>query len=164
VKRSELKVGDELYHAKPYDWTHTNDGARVVVLSVDPVRRRDWGRREITAATSGNGVYVRVITPGFTDREDVVRIQDLRGPYEATLSEVRARQKHNQEQAREDEQRAAARSAQTDAVVARARAKGATSAERVYASPGQVTIGVEDLAALLDRLHAAECRVTHGAA
>jgi pyruvate-formate lyase-activating enzyme len=164
VKRSELNVGDELYHAKPYEWTHDLTGRQVVVLSVEPVKRRDWGHRGIMPAVKSGGVHVRVITPGFTDWEDVVRLQDLRGPYDATLTEVKARQKRNQEQAREDEERAAARVARTDAVVARARAKGATSAKRNYASPGRVTIDAEELAALLDRLHSAECRATHGAA
>jgi hypothetical protein len=163
MKRSELKVGDELYWAKPHDWQKDYTGKKVTVLHVEPYGRDEYGRREIRKEYSGkgNGVHVRVDHPGFNYGEEVVRLGDLRGPYAATLAEVEARQ---------DAKRLALIEAQTarrttDNVRNHAIRRADATGHRFAAAYGPssqnlVTTTVETLGAMLDRIEALQADVS----
>lgn len=159
MRRGELKVGDELYWATPSDWSHNYTGRKVTVLHVEAYSRNYSHKIQATYDGKGGGVHVTVHQPGSSNREDVVRLGDLRGPWETTLAAVEERQKRNREQARQDGERAATRVALSSAVAARAVAEGAASARRDYNSPGGIWIRAEDLGALLDRIEALTARV-----
>lgn len=158
MKRSELKVGDHLYHAKPGNWQNDYVGhdAHVVVASVEPHTRESFGRRTPMKTRSGGGVLVKVVDNGRPEsewHETVVRIGDLRGPYEETLKEIRERQ------AQQHAAREAADAAREDAharaqqQVTRMRGAGLPSA---YASTpiSMVKIKADEVIALLDKVDA----------
>jgi hypothetical protein len=99
VKRAELKVGDELYCATPRIWSDNVTGDRVVVLSTEPhIERSGYvpsGQKWYSTVKSGPGVLVkryRAHSPDSTGYDEVVQLGHLRGPYEAILAKVQARQ------------------------------------------------------------------------
>ncbi len=175
MKRSELKVGDELYHARPDNWKR-HQGSRVVVLAVEPYDRPDsWAvdRAPIQART-GNGVLVEFVREsGARDgdtmptrrKPEVVQLSHLRGPYAETAAQVAeaaeaanlARRAVADE--RDDIQR------YVGSVVERAKDAGLTGVRSDTAwhvesrRAARITVRTDELADLLDRLDGAHATI-----
>ena len=157
MKRTELQVGAELYHAKPGDWRDdytSHPGRRVRVVSVDP--HRSFSDEPIKTNT-GNGVLVDVLDEQTGKPKSwrwgtgyVVQLGHLRGPYAETLAKVEQERTAKREATlRAKAQRDADRGVM-DALVARAQAAGLLS---VWArDTNTVSMRIEDLATVLDKL------------
>lgn len=173
MKRSELQVGDHLFHARPGGWRFNSIDhydAHVVVLHTAPhVLPPAWSRdRSPIETEKGAGVLVAFVNEkGEQGRAGVCQLANLRGPYEKTRAEVEERREADR---RRNEEHRAARARfdrhRADGV-ARARAAGltrATEANNLTATTNlgnaRVSVPVEELHALLDRLEAAEATVT----
>lgn len=157
MKRSELKEGQELYYAKPYEWSRNIQGERVKVVTTASVRRsRSVGGvfSEIIPAAPGSGVHVRFLrSDGGPEREDVVLVQHLRGPYAKVKAQVDAKRQAGRDAQRQidDQRKNDIRAAAAAAL--RAVAEGASSAHRDFTLGTYVTMSADDLAGLLDRLN-----------
>jgi hypothetical protein len=168
MKRSELKVGDELYHARPADWrdgTAGFPGRRVRVLSVGPHRTLTYSNEPIKT-NAGNGVLVEVLdeqtgkpyTWRWGNTGYVVQLAHLRGPWAETLAAVERRRTENR--AARDAATTAVRAVQAaaDAAVDRARRDGIHSALNVTRHDAErldwarVSISLDDLNAILEQL------------
>ena len=156
MKRSELKVGDELYYAAPRNWEAGYDGKRVTVLATEPYKQPDiWSRNgKPFQVSTGAGVYVRIHSK-YGDNDTVVQLGHLRGPWGTISAEVEARQ---------DAKRLALIEAQTARrtadnirghAIRRAAGGGYTFTTTVgLGSHGRVETTVETLGAMLDRIDA----------
>lgn len=158
MKRSELNVGDELYWAKPGDWTHDYIGKKVTVLHVEPYGRSHYSHRGTLRAEhdgKGNGVHVQVHNPGFGSREDVVQLGHLRGPYAATLAEVEAQIDAKDKARREATAHRIDLAATRNAMTRRAHDAGYRFGG-MYGPDAEtmVATNVETLGAMLDRIEA----------
>jgi hypothetical protein len=160
MKRSELQVGDILFYARPVNWggSHIPATAKVEVLAVEPHRRKELNRREISQIDRGNGVLIAYVNSDC--RTDVVQLAHLRGPYDEVVAQVRRQAAvalAEREAARERAVQRRALAAENDtartAVTARAEAAGfivrADYSDRVARI---VSVDYETLAALLDRI------------
>lgn len=161
MKRKDLKVGDELYFANPYEWDHNvvpddderfsrHDLGRVTVLAVEPYADRSgaWSRHTDYQPTArGNGVLVEK-----KGRRRVVQLAYLRGPWESTLAEVEARAKEDREASRQAEAERDARRDATTAVTRRAADAGFSVEPYTRHGEAQLLISAADLTRLLDRL------------
>lgn len=163
MKRSELKVGDELYWAKPYDWKHDHTGKKVTVLHVEPYGRAEYGRREIRPERDGkgSGVHVEVNGFGVRDWKDVVRLGDLRGPWETTRDAVEARVEAKRQHENDERVRRNAERQTRTAIVDRAKATGygfaLVAGDRME---GRVMTTVETLGLMLDRIETLTANVS----
>lgn len=97
MKRADLKVGAELFYARRWEW-QANQGYRATVLAVEPYERNRSVRRSeklFRPATKGQGVHVRIHTddPYNPDRDDVVPLSTLRGPWAEVSAEITERRK-----------------------------------------------------------------------
>lgn len=95
MKRSELKVGDELYHARPHEWKNDRDGDHVTVLAVEPYKNTasEWSVPNFTKVESGPGVLVTLRRSyAVAPRKAIVQLGHLRGPYAQIKAEVEKRQ------------------------------------------------------------------------
>lgn len=127
MKRSELKVGDELYYAKPRDWDHDHAGNKAVVLAVEPHMARDMHIRRgerFVEIDKGNGVLVEIHESRFSPRRDVVSLAHLRGPYAAVAAEVKIRAEQRRDRVATIQAQQKAVKAAADAVAQRARDAG----------------------------------------
>lgn len=154
MKRSELKVGDRLYHDGHTGWdTSMYGGAEVEVLAVTPHQSTRWSSN-IREADKGQGVLVqRVRQDGTPGRRDVVQLGHLRGPWVTTLALVTANReaRHEASEARRIERENLA-NALEDLVLRLAEQVGVKPyagpyAHRVELSIGQLTTIVEALEA-----------------
>lgn len=151
MKRSELKVGDELYHATPSDWKADRTGKKVTVLAVEPYVRSDWGTRGPYETSAGTGVLVEQ-SGGY---RNVVQLGHLRGPWLEVLAEVEPRQDANDRRRKEERTRRVDMAAGRDATIGRAKAAGYGYA--ISYGPGseaRVVTTVETLGVMLDRIDA----------
>lgn len=142
MQRKQIKVGDVLFHQEPRSWNDNSlwDIARVTVVAIEPHRlnssRTDYepgipGRfgksttRDLLVdlearKNDGSGFHPA--------RRTLVRVADLRGPFDEAMAA--AQQRHEAKQTRYHEQVArkqAVRDA-VDAAITRARADGISSA------------------------------------
>lgn len=83
MKRSELKVGDRLYHATAGNWKRGGGWGgswAVTVLAVEPYKydRYAIAEKRHHPVSKGFGVYVQL----DNGTRDVVQLQNLRGPYD----------------------------------------------------------------------------------
>lgn len=179
MKRSELVVGDELYHARLVDWrdgyTKTQPDSRVRVLSLDPYTVASYIRAPIRSST-GTGVLVEVLDektgaprafPWGTGY--VVRLGHLRGPYAATVTAVAARRAARATIQDEESARRRALTDAVDATIDRARLDGWSSA-RSEASWGtihprnvRVSVSLADFERMLARLETLQVEARHEA-
>lgn len=153
MKRASLKVGDELYWAKPWEWDNYY-GKKVTVVSVEPY---EWSRvyRKHMPRSNGNGVLVEFDVPGDNrKRQDIAMLGHLRGPYETVTSEVEADRAARAEANRIASEAADARMVRAAALIDRLKTFG------VSAYPGDgsrsLSIGVNDVEKLLDAYESRE--------
>lgn len=165
MKRSELTVGAELFHAKPGDWSRGQGSypKRVRVLAVEPYRAVDFGGAPRKTST-GNGVYVDVLNDDGSSQQFrwgtgyVVQLAHLRGPYAETVAALDERNAAEAKQASEARTVREESLRQLDATVVRAIKAGLTTAvgdlswHASALTDATVTVGVVELAALLDQL------------
>lgn len=161
MKRSELTVGAELFYAEPSAWKDNQvpagDGGyrlgKAKVLAIEPYAYNAWRPRgqEIEPASKGSGVLVEI-----AGHRRVVQLGHLRGPWEATLAEVKERHARDLERMARHQDEREQRAIQINAVVQRLADAGATSAHRTGYDSGSITVRAEELTALLDRLDALE--------
>ncbi len=151
MKRTDLKVGDALYSAKPWQWDHhTGDKATVVAVEPYKANKARWGFRAdpYKQVEAGNGVLVEMAGWGGKPEKQVVQLAHLRGPYDEIAAQVAAEKaeasaaREKADQARDDHQRFMA------ALRRRAKVGGYT----VYSATDTdfLTIHASDLASLLD--------------
>lgn len=163
MKRSELVVGAELYHAKPRDWANNSTdhrGARVTVVSIAPYTRESYSWNKIYETSKGTGVLVTFFKKDGTpdDRQDVVQLAHLRGPYAEVAAQVAG-------QREADRKAGATLASQRDAVrryveKARARATAAgftdvrsdTPWDRTSLTSARLSVSAAELLALIDRV------------
>lgn len=161
MKRSELKVGDVLYLAKPRDYREDYEGTKVTVLATTPHHYRSGyvptGMSRYQEVNSGGGVLVEVEKPNFrgdgstSTQKDVVQLAHLRGPYETELAAYKVRHKAAKDEAFKQAEQDAKRKAVFQALRERAAAAGVT----VQADPWRgwnAIVSVADLTKLLDQV------------
>lgn len=159
MKRSELKVGDELYYARYRDWeTAPHGGQKVVVLSTEPYRRLSvgyYGPDHKPWRPDPQGALVLVEIHNLTYRhQDVVSLASLKGPYGKVAAEVAARAKTRRDRERALEAKRHDQAAQQQAVIARAERAGVEARTWLHTSASEeyVMLKVDELDRLLDRL------------
>lgn len=170
MKRSEIRVGDVLYYAKPSDWDHgyiDPRGARVVVVSDRPHQRSTLYPYQLREISAGTGVLVDFVRDGAQDGpsvtasrspRDVVQLAHLRGPYEQVAAEVEARKVKAREHAEADRIQVQAVRAHVEGVIVKARSAAdvavadATHFGERRVEHARVSMRADDLVALLDRL------------
>jgi hypothetical protein len=102
VKRKDIKAGDELYYSSHRDWQISAlGGLKVVVVDPQPysINQSSWGRTNWHPTPRGTAVLVKVIGR-HGEREEVVPIAHLHGPYEqvkAAVEEAVAEEKARRE-------------------------------------------------------------------
>lgn len=170
MKRSSIKAGDVLYWQEIGDWRRdtTYGHARVTVVDVRPHHRSGTG-----ALVPGNPYrresYNLLVSeerpvagkPGkfYPAERTLVRVADLHGPYDETLTAVKAREEDKRDQAvKARDQRAAVKEA-VQAVIDRAKQAGVTNAhdDTMHAYNdrlgfARVSMSLADLTHLLDQL------------
>jgi len=155
MKRSELAVGAELYHAKPGTWQGNWMGEKVTVLHVEPYEFfRITRAYRATPDGKGNGVHVKMESWG----ETVVQLAHLRGPYVETLAAVERRRVGARTASDETAGRRRGVQEATDTAIDRARRAGVHSALNVtpYGTERldevRVSISLADLGEILEQL------------
>lgn len=161
MKRSELKVGDVLYLAKPRDYREDYEGTKVTVLATTPHHYRSGyvptGMSRYQEVNSGGGVLVEVEKPNFrgdgstSTQKDVVQLAHLRGPYETELAAYKVRHKARRDEAKEEADRHAAQKATYEKLRDRAKAAGVAVQANPYGFHN-VLISIADLTRLLDQV------------
>ena len=156
MKRSELKVGDELYCDSPKNFQDARAGRKVTVLAIEPYGRRvgyvPRGESQFIKIGKGSGVLVA----RGTDQEfrDVVQLGHLHGPYDEVAAEVAKRRAERE--AREQKERADRLAARNWAValVNRATAMGftGTSVHGYHGRTPGVTMGSDTFERLLNAI------------
>lgn len=105
MKRKDLVVGAELYHARPYERKHNIIGNRVRVVATEPWcdNTRPWDDSPRFAVSStGPGVLVSFLSGVYRGQRSVVQLAHLHGPYAEVLAEVeKAREEDNRRKGRE---------------------------------------------------------------
>jgi len=144
MKRSELHVGDELYHATEWQWKN-HEGYKATVCSTEPYKESTWGRHY--SVPKGPGVLV---TMGNSDYQRVVTLGSLRGPYEQIAAEVEVRRAAAQLQEKEADQLYKERSARVTELIERATAQGITA--RVEDGSRSIVLSVSDFTKLIEHL------------
>lgn len=153
MKRSDLKVGDELYYARPGEWTDLRLGDKVTVVAVEPYQeiRSTWGMRRsepYKQVPSGNGVLVEGPSWGGDLAKIVVQLGHLRGPYAETAAKVEALRAEADAATKAAREARAAHSRALGALERRAEAAGyLVSADR---DGNYMLVKPDVLAALLD--------------
>lgn len=150
MKFADIKTGDELYYDSRTDWADRQYGTKVVVLDGDALYEKPprWNRNagpQKSVLGKGGQVLVRGVRYQ-TEREFIVPLAHLRGPYEATNKQCAANAKASQ-RARQDAQDAANQRAQREADAVQTLKDWGIEAYRDYAhyGAGRVTISVEDV-------------------
>lgn len=156
MKRSELVVGQMLYHARPRDYQNGGGGKKVEVLHVEPWRQKTQfyvpkGESPFTPTPDGKGNLVHVrIHDTFGGKphthEDVVRLGDLHGDYDTVAAEMKKQREATREALLEAQRRDTERCAHVETLRKRAKALGATSAGSLYYG---VHVSIEDFERLL---------------
>lgn len=149
MKRSDLKVGDEVYYSRHRDWAvGVGPAAKAVVVDVGCWRSPDTWSRDRAPRTGGTGVLCDVQHQYGTHRE-AVPLSHLRGPWAETLVAVEAAERNRR--ARENAKRTAEGEAVAAAqhAVGRAHRLGLTGVSASgWGEP--ITVSLPDLLALLD--------------
>lgn len=156
MKRSDLKVGDELFYAKPYEWSR-HCGSKTTVLAVEPYGTHKFARGDARFHPSGKGggVLVEIHQVGFGPRKDVVPLGHLRGLYATVAAEMKVKREALavKRMAAHDEREAIR--ANADAVADRARVAG-VEVFGVQQGGDLIALTPAALAALLDRISSQE--------
>lgn len=151
MKRTELHVGDVLYHAAPRTWNSDYFGEKAVVVDVEPYKVSRWGRGDdrYVKTDKGPGVLVELGPRGGRPYRAVVTLAHLRGPYEAVVAEVKARAEA--QRARVAEQVAKRNAVKTGAGAVAERARNAGFAPYGVLQEGAlIALAPDVLARLLD--------------
>lgn len=179
MKRSELQVGADLLHAKPTEWINNYVGSvnKVTVVAVEPhAERRFHGNsntRDDYYQVKGSSRADVLVEWHYRHRSPdapdgyvegayltLVRLTDLRGPYEETLTAMQARREAARQASAETAARRNTARKQATATVDRARRifglHSVFDATRWDAEHASVRISADELNGLLDRLERAE--------
>lgn len=167
MKRSELKVGDEIYYCPSQDWRVDNSRAeKVVVVDTAGYRTLDrWHRKRVqngeTWEQARSGPLVLVDRHSRYDDDAVTRtvlpLAHLRGPW-VELSEQAAKAQAARRERRQAAEDAARNLAEKrEAVLERAREAG-VKARAAYDGTGDVAVSVEELERLLNLMQAGGVR------
>lgn len=91
MKRADIEVGKEYFAStRNSDWqTASLDYFKVTVLSAEPAELAGFRRDRIVSVGSGSGVHVRG-SRYSRDRETVIPLSQIRGPWAETLAMVEA--------------------------------------------------------------------------
>lgn len=162
MKRSELKVGDELYHATAAEWKTGSAGAKVKVLAVEPYTYTRHGIGFSQAEPGRPGRVLVEMARWGEPGEYLVRLCDLHGPWDKINAQVEEQQCEKRqaladaEAAREARRQLRAEESTTrDAAIERAAGMGfKTTTIRGWADPSStaVVLDMTVLTEMLDRI------------
>lgn len=163
MKRSDIKVGDELYYDSGQDWRLPKHslrptGQKAIVVDLGPFRilRERWGLRgdPWVKDPTGTAVLADLHREGWAPKRDAVPTAHLRGPWSTVLAEISAAlaDRADERAAQRDERKAAVHRA--DMAVERGKQLGFWASVDLTGEP-RITLDVQEFMRLLDRLDGA---------
>lgn len=167
--RKQIRVGDVLYWQESGDWNRASlyDAARVTVLAVEPHRPDTYGPGDYVP---GRPRSTKDMLVSFERRNAdgsgfdpairrLVRVADLRGPWEETLAARLAMEAAKRDRAREDREKRETVAVAVEAAIERAMRSSFTTARNATSSfdnrsmaLARVSVSLADFERMLNRL------------